>query len=277
MKYNPPLVKNKCKGTATIMKLIVLILFIIIATCCPICAQGAKTEGHHTISDTYEFPVRPGMPEWSRLDSYAAMVAICQIPEDLLSGMSTDALTKTCLRFPLAYNFMTYDNFERGIENVISDFNGLRELLKRKDAGVSLLETYKTLDPAILPDCGHVAKTVCRFQIMYVELLLSQNAIISDLSRADIITLLEQCQSKYYSKRDHSDGIMQIRTTCFLMSKILLNENYSVFQTKVSENQEIMSFLNGAPQNNEDVINEILDSVEEFLFASRKEGINEAR
>ena len=61
------------------------------------------------------------------------------------------------------------------------------------------------------------------------------------------------------------------------MSKILLNENYSVFQTKVSENQEIISFLNGAPQNNEDVINEILDSVEEFLFASRKEGINEAR
>lgn len=32
-------------------------------------------------SDAYEFPVKPGTPEWATLQSHAEMLRVCQIPE----------------------------------------------------------------------------------------------------------------------------------------------------------------------------------------------------
>ena len=257
------------------MKIFTLVLFIVIGMWLPVYAQDSQAKGSETINDAYEFPLRPGMSEWGELDSYTKMIEVCQIPESILSRMSTEALIQTCLKYPLAFNFMVHDSFDYGIEQVISNFNGLQELIKRTTAGGSLLKAYKILDPTVLPDCGHVARTVCRFQIMYLELLLGQNEIISNLAQSETISLLEESQSKYYAKRENSDGIMQLRVTCALMSKILLHEDYHAFQAKVNENAEIISFLNGAPQESEEVMREILESVEEYLSVHRNGESNE--
>jgi hypothetical protein len=33
----------------------------------------------------YNFPVKPGTPEWGKLNSYQEMIEVCRVPEKLLS------------------------------------------------------------------------------------------------------------------------------------------------------------------------------------------------
>ena len=44
------------------------------------------------ITEAYEYPVVPGMEEWKKLKSLPEMAEACQIPEDILDSMTTEAL-----------------------------------------------------------------------------------------------------------------------------------------------------------------------------------------
>jgi len=86
----------------------------------------------------YEYPILPGTPEWQKLEGYQDMLKACQIPEDKLKSMNTDELLQTCLDFPISISFYAFDNMYEGVDNLTPNFNGLRELLDRKDNVLSL-------------------------------------------------------------------------------------------------------------------------------------------
>ncbi|MBI5918101.1 MAG: hypothetical protein HY849_01825 [Nitrosomonadales bacterium] len=83
----------------------------------------------------YTFPVVPGTPEWMALTSHAEMIGATEIPGKILRRMDTATLLETCVNYPLREDFLAYDTPQRGIEAVIAQFNGLRELSLRRDAG----------------------------------------------------------------------------------------------------------------------------------------------
>lgn len=89
---------------------------------------------NYTIDTPYIYPVVPGTDEWNALDSQDEKVAVCQIPADILSKLTTEALVETVLDYPLMCNISAYNSFLSGYEAVKAQFNGLQELSTRSDA-----------------------------------------------------------------------------------------------------------------------------------------------
>ena len=126
-----------------------LLLMLILLT--PVFAFSYETS--YTIDVPYDFPVRPGDPEWFDFDNNDDMVAACQIPEEVLYDMTTEALLLTLLDYPLGSDIFMHYSLREGIFEVSKYFNGLQELLSREDLPdaiekvlVSVEETPSTID-----------------------------------------------------------------------------------------------------------------------------------
>ena len=74
------------------------------------------------------------------------MAKACNIPDPMLTSLTTEALAKACLNYPLFNEVFYVNNLQQGIEGVIRNFNGLTELLKRTDAGQELFKIYKIIN-----------------------------------------------------------------------------------------------------------------------------------
>jgi len=162
--------------------------------------------GETSTSDAYDYPIKSGTDEWKAFTTHEEMLRACQIPEELLHRMSTTALVETVLNYPLSADWWSYDSFEIGIKRVADQFNGLSELLSRKDAGVSLIALYQTIDPGDLDINSPIAEqTKCLFRFLNTELLLSQDSLISNLSITDLQNLISRARIIYESKVLRSD------------------------------------------------------------------------
>lgn len=102
-----------------------------------ITARSAETiQNHHT---PYVFPVTPGSSEWKSLSSREEMLDACQIPEDRLASMTTEALLETVLHYPLILDFMAFNSYKSAYKVMSDNFNGFRELFSREDAHTVIL------------------------------------------------------------------------------------------------------------------------------------------
>lgn len=101
-----------------------------------LCFVVPEVDGY-TIDTPYAYPVTTDMPEWAALGSLSQKLEACQIPEDILSELTTPALIDTVLDYPLAVNLYAYvEPFKGlgvGVETVSRQFNGLAELLRRQE------------------------------------------------------------------------------------------------------------------------------------------------
>jgi hypothetical protein len=92
---------------------------------------------------TWDYPVKPDMEEWKSLDHNQGKINACQIPEKILSSLTTIELTDICLRYPLIYDIFAFNDWNIGIDNLFNTFNGIRELYKRTDVSKELLKRYQ--------------------------------------------------------------------------------------------------------------------------------------
>jgi len=140
-------------------------------------------------SDAYDYPIKPGTDGWKAFTTHDEMLEACQIPEDILKNMSTKALVETVLEYPLYGDMRAYDSMQQGFEAVASQFNGLPELLNRKDAGTELLGIYSKMNPQdIEENWGDIQKGAYTFSIANVEILLAQNKILDNLTETQLGT-----------------------------------------------------------------------------------------
>ena len=79
----------------------------------------------------WDYPVKPGTEEWKKFTSNEEMVNACQIPEKILSTLSTEDLMELCLQYPLIYDVFAFENLNHGLDKLFDDFNGIRELYQR--------------------------------------------------------------------------------------------------------------------------------------------------
>ncbi len=79
----------------------------------------------------YRYPIIPGTDEWRKLPDHQAMCDACQIPEEILTSLTTQQLVDTVLYYPLYCDVFAYDDIEKGLEVVSEHFNGLKEFLSR--------------------------------------------------------------------------------------------------------------------------------------------------
>ena len=108
--------------------------------------SGIGNENSNTTSTlAWDYPVKPGMKEWEQLRSYEEKVRACQIPEKILSSLSTEDLTEICLLYPLLKNVFAFTSVSMGADKLYNDFNGIRELFRRKEVSKELIKHYNNL------------------------------------------------------------------------------------------------------------------------------------
>ena len=73
------------------------------------------------------------------------LLAMCNVPKDLLKKMSTPNLAWTCFRHPYNNDWSAFNNAYGGILSVITRFNGYEELMKRKGGAEAAIDIYTQL------------------------------------------------------------------------------------------------------------------------------------
>jgi len=157
---------------------------------------------HGSPDTAYEYPVKPGTKEWKAFSSSVEMRKACQVPETSLHGMSTPALIESVLNYPLFGDMHLYNSLQKGFEAVTARFNGIQELLKRRDAGSVLLARYRTMDPAAISQRStSVEKGAFVWSFNIIEILLAQDAIQASMTEPERRKLRTDALAKYKIKK----------------------------------------------------------------------------
>jgi hypothetical protein len=202
-----------------------------------------------SINQTYVYPLKPGMEGWESLKSGEEKISILRIPDSILLALTTNALVQTCLNYPLLFELLFANDLPTGLRAVINNFNGLNELVNRKDAGNELLQVYNSygLNELNQKIEDHDKVLYC-FDITYLELLLSHPKILHTLSKEDRKVVLKSALVKYEIKKINQIyfGDLGLTSTSFLIASILEKDGLLRTLLHSYSNQEIEIFLSKA-------------------------------
>ena len=218
---------------------------LLITACTIVFGQESETSHADSISDVYEYPIKPGTLEWKQC-SHAEHLEMLQIPDAVLNTISTAGLLKTCLDYPFISDIHAYDNYQLGLRNVINGFNGLQELLTRAEAGRLLVKEYFKHNPNDLnPDWSITERGGFKIQYKNLEMHISQHEILTMFTQKERLELLEDCLSKYSDKvwDEAYRSTYHWRTTAFLIGRIMLKEGDSSFEKKYDTDDKLKIFL----------------------------------
>lgn len=73
------------------------------------------------------------------------LIAMCNVPNDILRNMSTPNLVRTCFKHPYNNTWQAYNNAYEGILSIMTRFNGYAELMKRRSGLEEALNFYTQL------------------------------------------------------------------------------------------------------------------------------------
>jgi hypothetical protein len=144
----------------------------------------------HGNNSTYEYPYAADSPEWSALSRQERLDA-CQIPEEILRGMSTEALIDTVLAYPMRADLLVFETYRQGFTKIYEEFNGLRELVSRDGAGLGLLEKYMAMK---------VGEPETITEMMFIEVILAQREFTAKTDQTIIDKIEEEARNKFQEK-----------------------------------------------------------------------------
>jgi hypothetical protein len=225
------------------------------------CITLIQSSSGQTITTPYNYPLRPGMPQWRNLRSQAQKLAALQVPDSVLGRMSTEALINTCLDYPFLFLYTAYSDSLGGMAHVIAGFNGLQELIRRKDAGLQLLKTYQAYDPlGYGANWTLVEKGDFVIRLTVLELLLSHDSILTQLNSDGRLELLAQVVQKAKTRaNDRLYSFPNLEASARLAGRIMLKENFTEYVNAAIANNRQLRFFDGERRHlDADEINEML-------------------
>ena len=217
----------------------------------------------------YQFPIRPGTESWAKFKNGQEMIDATQVPNQLLSKLTTQALVLTCLDYPRLINIYAFNNIQTGTERLVSQFNGLAELLTRQNSGPEILKIYQLLNPgdaaksAVLEEQGQIA-----FKFTIIEMLLAQKSVINTFSEPDKKKLIEEGLKKFKEKEALLDiyGGLGLTTTALVMGRVLEKHHLLNSVSIGSEEEHVQrAFLDKVEVIDANIILEIIDKAQVFV------------
>lgn len=156
--------------------------------------------------EVYSFQVKPGTDKWKQLQTHQEMVVSSQIPKEKLSSLSTNALIRACLEYPLAFDVFAFDNLQIGFLTTFGKFSGYQELLSRPNAGKEVLNKFINVHPNNIDLLkSDIDKGNFTFSLTILEILLSQGEILNQLNTDERISILKHAIESKTSKINHKD------------------------------------------------------------------------
>ena len=181
---------------------------------------------------------------WKTFQTLEEMQEACQIPAEELKNLSTEELLQICLQYPLAGNYLAYNNELQGINAVMDGFNGFEELCKRDDGIDKLMDYYEQIE--IGPFLNRQNRTAIKrefpnLNLGYVELVLASGRL-KDAETPANISRLRRANSRMLS--------IKKANPLFFGSNSISRSAIIDFQTdsnfKVNPSDCVLSFLTRA-------------------------------
>ena len=213
-----------------------LLLFCTVAFC-----LNAQTDlGDNPV---WDYPVKPGTPEWASLTTGAQRREACQIPEKILKALNTKDLVKICFDYPLFFSFTAINDERVGASYSIKNFNGLSELSKRRDGVLELINAYKEY-PVFnqLPEKSS-KDYFAPIKLPWIELLLADDAFIKQLNEREAAELGKIVVEKYVRKVEnmHTYSVWNIKKTFLLCAVNILH--YSMNSITPQQQETVRRFI----------------------------------
>ena len=134
---------------------------------------------------TYDYPIKPGTPQWAFFSSQQEKLDAVQIPQSVLQGMTTQALLQTSMDCPVLVDIPL--NIGANVPGIthyyMTNFSGLIALSKRNDAGLVMLSRYQAINPAcIVCRDNDLEKGEFSLGLSTFEVIFGHDSIIRTLS-----------------------------------------------------------------------------------------------
>lgn len=218
--------------------------------------------------DQYDFPVRPGSPEWAEFTTGQQMIDACQVPGAILDEMSTNGLIETCLDYPLLINMLAFTSIQYGTERQMENFNGFGELVQKHDAATLMLARYKFMDATVIPD-GDDDITIGSSALMFDRfgMVLSQPVFMAQLTTVEKKELVQEAMAKYetFLLNHEAFGIFTAKIQALIMARAMQVEGYKPFLNEITKNEHISAFVADANlQGNYETLNIVIDYSKQF-------------
>ena len=231
------------------MKKLITITLAILLTISVCQCTDAKTEN----GAIWSYPMTNDSIEWEKLESYAERAEINQIPDSIISSVSTGELLRLVEDYPLLYTVHLYDN-PRDAYNVLYDtFNGFRELMSREDCLDEIIKEYNQIEIPIQArvNCNNLV-SITNYEQDYNAILNNDKLMSEIMKDAKIVFRVSLLEIMMASKYVDSDNNIYSRSTFKSNLRDIVNQK--------SEEKQVSDLYNGIENN--DFYNYINDGLD---------------
>jgi len=186
-------------------------------------------------TDSYNYPVLPGMDAWKNFQSTAEMIEACQIPITTLEELSSEAIFQALWEYPFFFE-ITYKAgyYQKNFETVFGDNNAYNMFLKRTNASEIIYNRLKLVEPVC---------SICSIYSRGLELFMSQSVFLDQLDykqKQEIVSIaLNNGRLRQEAIGYEQDVSREI--TMLLISRILYSADYEPFINKLDN--KMMKFI----------------------------------
>ena len=180
----------------------------------------------------WDYPVKPGMEKWDRLETEQERIDVLQVPERVLATLSPEEAVGLCITLPAFGLYTAWNTPQEGFVVMSMRYNILNHILSRKDVGGSLIAAYKDASLSGFKALPY-SNDYWTIKLDYIELVLSQKTVLQSLAPEEKSELITEARSKLAEKLNNKD-FSSIPSICFtvrIMASILDIENYTEFVT----------------------------------------------
>jgi hypothetical protein len=193
--------------------------------------MGDPREALLTTETDWDYPIKPGTDAWRALPDVQSYWDVCQIPDNVLSSLSTEDLVKLFFRCPKTFEYTAHNSWMFGMQVCYDNFNGFREVCDRGSDSVDrMLKLYlKALSglPAVMK-FDYTASEKVHYKWMIKELEVYLTYIIVNIADTrpmakDVLIALAIGLEKQsvYNKKNYPDDYIIPDANYFARANVL--------------------------------------------------------
>ena len=195
--------------------------------------------------------------------------ASLHIPEDKLTSLSTEELLNTYLNSMYICYQDIYSNIDQALEVTYKEYNGFRELYKRKDFGEKLIKLYKSMNPdSNISSCTLIQQGHFIVSFTYIENLFACDSIFNKLSVIETKTVLAELLKKNEYKSLHSEkfSFSTLESSTYSMAKLISSsEKDNNGHTTLKQNSSTAYLLKTGHLPDMETISIVTQGAKEFI------------
>lgn len=217
------------------------------------CSDSGVT-GMPRPADTYKYPVVPvlGNEKWNTLYSEGGWDAVDkanQIPESILTSMSTEGVFQSIIDFPGFVDrvYLTESTYLQAFLETKDKCNAYSELLKRDDAAEVVCDRYEKFVSRVKIGEGGIVEynnPVGYFMEPLVGQIISQKEVYSKFDDSELKRIVDRIVVRFvFEAGASSSGLHTIANMELFLARVMCYKGYEPFINVVEQNDDLKTFI----------------------------------